>query len=146
MLAKQRGMKRRRKSRGQAVVEFALMMVFFLLILLAVLDLGRAYLTSVALENAAAEGAMFAMANPLCLPLPSPCVDPDTVTFRVQHESTGGLLVPEDVQVVWSAPPYDPGYMVAVTVSYPFHPIIPLVSAFGADPITLTSSAKQLIP
>ena len=137
------------KARGQAVVEFALVMVFFLVILLAVLDLGRAYFTAVALENAAAEGAMYGMANPIC-EFEGDCGDPqNSVQYRVQHESTSGLLVPGDVE--FDVAPADigarlPGTMLVVTVTYPFRPIIPLVSAFGAAEFDMSSSAKQLIP
>lgn len=140
---------RKRPSRGQAVVEFALVMVFFLVVLLAVLDLGRAYLSVVALENAAAEGALFGSANPAC-ETSSDCTDPDNMVYRVKHESPSGLLDPDDpgytVEVWPDAGTRLPGTQLIVTVTYPFHPVVPLISAAGADPIWLSSTAKQLIP
>lgn len=141
---------RRLHSRGQAVVEFALVMIFFLIILLAVLDVGRAYLSSVALENAAAEGALFGIANPACASA-GDCADPDNIEYRVRHESVGGLLDPDEGDFavdVWPANAADrlPGTQLIVTATYPFRPIIPLVSAFGAEVIPLQRAAKQLIP
>lgn len=136
------------KNRGQAVVEFALVMVFFLVILLAVLDLGRAYLSVVALENAAAEGALFGSANPDCHTSAN-CPDPNNIVYRVKHESPVGLLNPDDpgyaVDIAGTGA-YEPGTQLIVTVTYPFHPVIPLLSAAGADPIWLSRSARQLIP
>lgn len=146
---KRKSLPRPAGDRGQAVVEFALVMVFFLMILLAVLDLGRAYLSVVALENAAAEGAMFGLANPTC-ETSGDCADPDNIVYRVKHESPVGLLNPDDpgyAVVVWPAEAQRlPGTQLVVTVTYPFHPVIPLLSAAGADPIWLSSTAKQLIP
>ena len=141
---------RRLHSRGQAVVEFALVMIFFLIILLAVLDVGRAYLSSVALENAAAEGALFGMANPTCTDGIT-CADPDNIVYRVRHESVGGLLDPNESDFTVEVWPVDvddrlPGTQLIVTATYPFRPIIPLVSAFGAEVIPLQRAAKQLIP
>jgi Flp pilus assembly protein TadG len=144
MMSKQ-SVKRKFKDRGQAVVEFALVMVFFLMILLAVLDLGRAYLSVVALENAAAEGALYGSANPTCL-AQGDCGDPqNSIDYRVRHESVGGLLDPSAMLVDWTDSPVIGGQL-AVTVTYPYHPIIPLLSAAGADPIWLSSSAIEMIP
>jgi len=147
-MSKQQRTKRKFKSRGQAVVEFALVMVFFLMILLAVLDLGRAYLSAVALENAAAEGALFGSENPTCH-TSGDCPDPDNIEYRVKHESPVGLLNPSDPGYtvdIGDTGGYLPGTQLIVTATYPFHPVIPLLSAAGADPIWLSRSARQMIP
>ena len=139
---------RQAKGRGQAVVEFALMMVFFLVILLAVLDIGRAFFTAVALENAAAEGAMYGMANPTC-ENQGDCGDAqNSIDYRVRHESLNRLLDPAEMSFQVSPAVGDRvvGATLVVTVTYPFRPIIPLVSAFGMEEFNLTSSARQLIP
>jgi Flp pilus assembly protein TadG len=47
--------------RGQALVELALILPIMLLLLLGMIDFGRAYLAGVALQGAAREGARLAM-------------------------------------------------------------------------------------
>ncbi len=53
-------MKRVRDDRGQAVVEFTLMLPFLLLMLFAIVELGFALYTQVTINNAASEGARYA--------------------------------------------------------------------------------------
>ena len=52
-----------RRSSGQSLVEFALVFPIFILILLAVFDLGRAVFIHNSLTNAAREGARLAIVN-----------------------------------------------------------------------------------
>lgn len=141
------------RAKGQAVVEFALVMALFLVFLLAVLDLGRAYFTVVTLENAAAEGSLFGMANPNCKTESDGqayCGGPqNSIEYRVKHESTGIWIDPDDlVYTVTLDPvhPAEPGTMITVTVVYPFRPILPLLSAFGAETIWIRRDTQQLIP
>ena len=53
----------RRPRRGQTLVEFALVLPLFLLILLLALDFGRIFLGWVSLSNAARIGANYAAQN-----------------------------------------------------------------------------------
>jgi Flp pilus assembly protein TadG len=50
----------RRRSRGQSLVEFALVLPVFMLMLFAVIDMGRVIWTMDSLANAAREGARYA--------------------------------------------------------------------------------------
>src|SRR3954451_650830 len=52
-----------RRTKGQALVEFALVIPIFLLLLVAVFDLGRAVFSYNSLTNAAREGARMAIVN-----------------------------------------------------------------------------------
>ena len=54
----------RPRSRGQALVELAIILPVLLLLMLAALDLGRIFYARIAVENAAREGAMEASVNP----------------------------------------------------------------------------------
>ena len=49
----------RRDERGQALVEFALVLPIFILLLVAIFDLGRAVFAYNTLTNAAREGAVY---------------------------------------------------------------------------------------
>src|SRR5262245_66007510 len=53
----------RRRARGQGLTEFALVIPVFLLIVVALFDLGRAVFSYNTLTNAAREGARFAIVN-----------------------------------------------------------------------------------
>ena len=55
---------RRRHSRGQSVVEFALIVPVFLLLLLIAIDFGRLFFSFIQISNAAREGASYAASNP----------------------------------------------------------------------------------
>lgn len=55
--------RRRHARRGQALVEFALVIPVFLLLLIALFDLGRAVFAYNTLTNAAREGARIAIVN-----------------------------------------------------------------------------------
>jgi Flp pilus assembly protein TadG len=55
--------RRGQKRRGQALVEFALVIPIFLLVLVAIFDLGRAVFAYNTLTNAAREGARMAIVN-----------------------------------------------------------------------------------
>jgi TadE-like protein len=74
--------RRRRRSRGQALVEFALIFPLALLLLLAVFDVGRAVFVYNGLVNAAREGARLAIVNQ----------DKALVGQRVQAEAFGTTI------------------------------------------------------
>jgi TadE-like protein len=86
-------MRRRRRSagRGQALVEFALVFPIFILILVAVFDVGRLVFTYNSLTNAAREGARLAIVNQ----------DKTAVVTRVEEIAFGNPLsngaTPDDV-------------------------------------------------
>ena len=65
------------QERGQAMVETAFVMIILLLLLSIIIDLGRAFFTYLALQNAAAEGAYYAAKDR----------DPNNIRFRIRHES-----------------------------------------------------------
>ena len=52
------------KSRGQSLVEFAILMPILILLILGTMDFGRLFFTKIALTNAAREGANYLARNP----------------------------------------------------------------------------------
>ena len=54
----------RKARKGQALVEFALLGLLLGMLLAGALDLGRAYYTSIIVDNMAGEGAAYAALNP----------------------------------------------------------------------------------
>jgi hypothetical protein len=59
-----RGVTRRRKSRGQAIVEMALVSLILGMVLAAAIDFGRAFYTATVVTNMAGEGAAYAAIYP----------------------------------------------------------------------------------
>lgn len=88
----------RRGSRGQSVVEFALIIPVFLVLLAAAVDLGRMFYAYVAVENATKEGAIYGAQTPLCATATTQCPDPQNAAWRVRNE-TGAAALPGGIQV-----------------------------------------------
>jgi Flp pilus assembly protein TadG len=115
---------RHNRSRGQSLVEFALLFPILIMIVLGIADLGRAYYVLVALNDAAEEGAMYA------------AIDPDNLTEiqnRAAHATTG--LVTLDPNQVSRAPTsgFTAGAPVTVTVGYSFTVYTPVMQTFFGD-------------
>ena len=70
-------------ERGQSLTELALMMVFLLLLVAGIVDIGRAFFTYIALRDAAQEGAIFASYQPS----KCSCTDVGCAVYRAQTTS-----------------------------------------------------------
>ncbi|HOU14182.1 MAG TPA: TadE/TadG family type IV pilus assembly protein [Anaerolineae bacterium] len=130
--------KRSNKSnRGQSLVEVALVLPIILMILLGLLDFGRAYFTLVALHDAADEGATYAAIRPS---------DVAGIQRRAAEAST--RLVPiqqANVSVVYP-PIITVGAPITVTIDYFLDLYTPFVQAMLPDgELILMGSATQPI-
>lgn len=75
----------RHDSRGQSLVEFALILPVFLLIVMVAVDFGRAFYSWVTITNAARVGANYAAANP------NDSYPNSTYTSLVQQEALNNI-------------------------------------------------------
>ena len=96
-----------RKSRGQSLVEVALILPVVVMLLLGLLDFGRAYYTIVALRDAADEGAAFGATNPSNI----------TGIRRRAAEASRALVDIQEGDVSVSAPVIATGAPITVTVT-----------------------------
>jgi uncharacterized protein (UPF0333 family) len=98
---------RRQKSRGQAVVEFALILPVFLLLTVGVIDMARIFTAYVALTNGVANAALYAAQNgatkwcaitpdvtDVACPLPvtppdQQALNPNNIGYQLRLEATG---------------------------------------------------------
>ncbi len=143
----------RRDQAGQSLIEFTLMMVFLVVLLMGVLDLGRAYFTYLALKDAAAEGAYFGSAYPQCVDADGAggdlaCADPNNVPYRVQHSAVQGGLVDWGSAIISITPPATlaAGQVLTVTVAYQYEMITPFVGAIAnGQVLTLTAASAATI-
>lgn len=114
-----RAIKQRQKSRGQSIVEFAILLPALVMILAIAADFGRAFTAYIAISGAAREGAASAMQTG----------DLSNVEAVVDADiGSGGSIWGTDVQVT-ALPVADDGQgyeQVVVTVEYSFSPIIPI--------------------
>jgi Flp pilus assembly protein TadG len=129
--------RQRDRTRGQALAEFALVAPIFFLMLFAIIDFGRYVYYVQILNNAAREGARYAIVHgELGIPSTGPPDDPSgaavksTVRNYLVGVIDGGALT---INADWTAPsgglpaPNTRGNLVTVQVDYQFRSVIPLV-------------------
>jgi Flp pilus assembly protein TadG len=140
---------RRRRSRGQALVEFALVFPIFLLVLVAIVDMGRAVFAYNTITNAAREGARLGIVNQ----------DTASITTRATRQTQVAETAAPNVtvQIKESTPNADPatnancapiavGCVVIVTYQTTYTPITPIVGRilFGSG-VTMTAKSIEAI-
>lgn len=136
MLDRNRSWKKRNKvgyrhQRGQALVEFALGITFLLILLVGVIDLGRAFFIYISMLDAAQEGAAYGSISPL---------DVSGIRQRVRETSGGPIAFtsfPDDKIDVLASGSICAGDGIKVIVEYDFEFIAPFISG-----TTLSLSAE----
>jgi Flp pilus assembly protein TadG len=113
-----------KSEQGQGLTELAIALPVLLLLLLGVLDVGRAFWALVALKDAASEGALYAASYP-------------TMTTQIKEraaESSNALvaLSPDMFSVDYVDPP-TAGEPVTVTVTYDLELLNPVINAIVPD-------------
>ena len=142
--------KARGRSRGQALVEFALVVPFFLLLLFGIIEAGRFIFYYETLSNATREGARYAIVNgantlgcPSGPPAPgsSACdTSGANVAARVKSSAIG---LPNSISVTptWT-PDNGRGSTVEVEAHMTYHVLVPLVPL---PDITVTAESTLVI-
>jgi len=144
-------LRNRRRSRGQSLVEFALILPLLLVFLATVLDLGRIYYANISLLNAAREGAFQASKTPKSYVAGQPCnTSTNLIVCRVQLESKGSMVqIPSaniGVTCSKSGCPLEANSTVTVQVSGQFKLLTPILGfVFGGQTLGLKSAATQQI-
>ncbi len=119
-------------ERGQELVEFALTFPVLFMLLMGILDMGRATFYNSVLYNAAREGARYASIYPS---------DDVGIQDTVKAKAVGLDL--NTLTIVTSMPDGD---NIRVALTYQFAPITPIVaSAFGASEVTVSNQATLRI-
>jgi Flp pilus assembly protein TadG/chitodextrinase len=140
---------RRASSRGQSLVELALIAPVFLLLLLTAIDLGRLLYSQITITNAAKEAALVAsqggtwQAN-------AGCSDTNTVMCGALTEAQGGFVIVEQTRVTLSPAtcelngtyPAGGPPTVSVEVSSPFRVVTPIIGSFLGSDVILHATAQ----
>lgn len=143
------------RSRGQALVEFALVAPIFFLLLFGIIEAGRFILYYQTLNNATREGARYAIvhgSNSFCPSGPMPpgqsaptsCYDASGAKVVQQVKSTAFGVLGASVVVTptWGAMGNGRDSDVTVTATYTYNTMVPLVPL---PPITITAESKLVI-
>ena len=139
---------RRRSSRGQSLVELALIAPVFLILLLTAIDLGRLMYSQITITNAAKEGALVASQGGTWQS-GAGCSDANTVMCGALTEAQGGFIVVDQTAVNLSPAvcdkdaPYPAGGppTVTVEVTAPFRLVTPIIASIVGNNIVLHASA-----
>ena len=124
------------RENGQGFVEFAVGITFLLVLLAGVLDLGRAYISYIALQDAAQEGASYASIAP---------TDIAGIRERVRATSSGPIdfILLDDSQIkVQFLGGFCAGSGVKVTVQLDFWLVAPF---FSGNSLALSAEATDTI-
>lgn len=132
-------------TRGQAIVELALILPVALALMLLITDVGRLFYTFVGVRNAAREGAAYGMSHPTCWSAgtgTNQCPDPGNITFLARQElaSDAGLSVSVSCAGACTTSSTVTGNTVTVTASRVFEFLFPILS-----PMTITASSTAVI-
>jgi Flp pilus assembly protein TadG len=127
------------RDTGQALVEFALAISVFMLLVLGTFDLARAYLDYTVITNAAREAGRYGAAH---------FGEPGPPRWDVAANQAGvsmeiGLDAPLNLTVGQTT--IGTLTYVTVTGTYQFHSITPMVGALLGDPIPMRADTATLV-
>ena len=124
------------RTRGQSLVEFALVLPILLILMLGILDFGRAIFAYNSVSNGARSGARVAIVNQ----------DLDDITAAVEAEAYGldGVDVTFDPNVEASPDCPSIGCVIEVAVSTEYIPATPIFSQLVGS-ITVSSESQMPI-
>ncbi len=123
-------------QRGTAIVEFGLMVILFLMLVVGLMEFGRAMLDYSVVSSAAREGVRYAAVRG------SKSGHAATATDISNYVKSKALGLPVDVNVSWE-PDNAPGNKVRVQVDYTFTSVAPVL--LSTNTIRLRSSSKMVI-
>lgn len=145
---------RLKREHGQSLVEMSLIMVFLVVLVMGVLDIGRAYFTYLALKDATAEGAYYGSAFPQCTTengydgTQGACVLVNTIPYRTRFSApTGGLVDWSNAAIHVTLPAsVTDGEALTVSVTYRYQLLTPFIGAIANTQfLTLTASSSATI-
>jgi len=125
---------------GQALAEFAIILVVLMLLLLGIIDLSRAVYIRSVVANAAREGARYAVVQPKATPQATIA---DAAKAVVVDKSLAGSVAvsPSDVSVTW--PDADHVRVEVVCTYHPATALIAQAAGIGPGGIVLRGSSQM---
>lgn len=137
------------QGRGQALAEFAIVAPIFFMMLFGIIDFGRYVYYVQILNNAAREGARYAIVHgERGLPKTGPPDDPAGTAVKdvVQRYAIGVIGIEDtsvlDIDATWDPDNNQRGTKVTVEVTYSFRSVIPLIPI---PPISVKGASTLVI-
>ncbi len=132
--------RRDKKEDGQAVVEFALILPIFLLILCGIIDFGWLFYNQLTLNNACREGARYAVVNT------DDGADMQAITTHIENSSKNvfdkdGV----DIDIAYSSPGDPTSGDVTVTLQAEINFFTPVLSSVLGETKTITSTVTMKV-
>ena len=121
------------RRRGAVLIETALVLSAFLMLLLGIIELGRAWFSYNLVTHAVREGTRLAAVKPLLQP------NDEAVVRRIEELLQDGGLRPASTTVTFQ-PPLQTGRLVRVTSRVDFSPVVALWAPQGSLVFPLTVS------
>jgi len=136
---------------GQTLVEFALILPVLLVILLGVVDLGRAIYANNAIANAAREGGRTAIVNQTATEIRARAIaqatglEIDGASTSCPPSGASGVCVEfKNAALTTACSPPNLTCVGVISVKYTFSPITPIIGRI-LGPLSLTSVTQQAI-
>lgn len=134
-------MLKHRSERGQSLVEFALILPIFVLVLAGLFDLGRAVFAYNTISNASREAVRVAIVNQTATDLQNEALkqgvslglSPTDVTITYADPDGSGTLCPA---------PYTVGCVASISVQYIYTAATPVISQI-IGPFTMTATTEM---
>ena len=126
------------RQRGQSLVEMALALPLLLILLVGVVDVGRAMYTKIALTNASREGARYASHYPA-----DAAGVAEAVASELEANSLETSLVVVTIEPDPAGVPAVSGGQITVTLVYPFDVV--MGGVLGADTIEIGAATSMIV-
>ncbi|HZD56536.1 MAG TPA: TadE/TadG family type IV pilus assembly protein [Anaerolineales bacterium] len=127
-------------ERGQSLMELAFSLMFLLVLLSGVVDLGRAFFTYMAMRDAAQEGALYGSINPSDIEIKNHVL--------YSSDMMQNTLTADEITIEWSDPASKcTGNAVTVSIDYPDFPLtMPFIGTFlGRQTVAISASVTDTI-
>lgn len=139
-------MPRRQNARGQAVLEFALVLPILVLIVVGIADVSLAFFRLTSLSAAAREGVRWGIIRQCDDPTGA---NPNSIQYRAVQAAPGSGITPGLVSISYPDGGAAAGDRIQVSVSTVYRPMNPVIDGFvvalTGGTITLTQRAQMLI-
>jgi hypothetical protein len=135
-------LRRHRPSRGQGLVEFAIILPFLMLVLLMAVDFGRVFFGWVGLANASRIGASYAAAHPDAWGVPGDAGQRDNYLDQILADANAlNCTLPGTIPAPAFPDGTDLGDSAQVTLTCQFSLMTPLVSQILGGTITIRADS-----
>jgi len=127
----------RKKETGQSLTEFAIGFSVLILLIAGIVDLGRAFFTFMALNDAVQEGALYGSLHP---------TNEAGIETRVQGVAAGPIDMSQVTVESDTSGPACAGHQIVITATYDFQITMPFIGAIaGTQTFPISATVEDYI-